>query len=75
MDALGKIVFVADKIEPGRVGMDPEYRIRILESDLDGMTRLVVEDNIRYLEARGKEVSASTRRLLDNLKSGERLKK
>jgi nicotinate-nucleotide adenylyltransferase len=75
MDDLGKIVFVADKIEPGRVGMDPEYRISILESDLDGMTRLVVEDNVRYLESRGKEVSASTRLLLETLKSGERLKK
>ena len=70
MDGLGKIVFVADKIEPGRVGMDPEYRVKILESDLNGMARLVVEDNIHYLEARGKEVSANTRLLLENLKRG-----
>ncbi len=57
MDALGKIVFVADKIEPGRTGLDPGKRRKILDSDLDGMTRLVLQDNIQYLEARGKPVS------------------
>lgn len=68
MDALGKIVFVADKIEPGRTGLDPDYRKKILASDLDGMTRLVLEDNMRYLEARGKAVSPVTIRMLESLK-------
>jgi len=68
MDDLGKIVFVADKIEPGRTGMDVAYRIKILESSLDVMTRLVVEDNIRYLESKGKEVSSNTWLLLESLK-------
>jgi len=69
MDDLGKIVFVADKIEPGRTDVDEGFRLKILKSPLDGMTCLVVEDNIRYLESRGKEVSAITRLMLENLKS------
>ncbi len=68
MDALGKILFVADKIEPGRTGLDPDYRKKILASNLDGMTRLVLEDNIQYLEARGKSVSPVTLRMLESLK-------
>ncbi len=69
MDALGKIVFVADKIEPGRTGLDPGKRKKILDSDLDGMTRLVLEDNIQYLEARGKPVSPVTLLMLESLKA------
>ncbi len=68
MDALGKILFVADKIEPGRTGLDSRYREKILASDLDGMTRLVLEDNIQYLETRGKSVSPVTLRMLESLK-------
>jgi len=68
MDALGKILFVADKIEPGRTGLDPDYRKKILASDLEGMTRLVLEDNIQYLESRGKAVSPVTLRMLESLK-------
>jgi len=68
MDALGKIVFVADKIEPGRTGLDPGKRRKILDSDLDGMTRLVLQDNIQYLEARGKPVSPVTLLMLESLK-------
>jgi putative HD superfamily hydrolase of NAD metabolism len=68
MDPLGQILFVADKIEPGRTGLDPEFRAEILRQDLDGMASLVLEDNIRYLAGRGKEVSPITQAMLDSLK-------
>lgn len=66
-DKLGMILFVADKIEPGRDDYDPASRQKILESDLDGMTRLVLEDNVRYLELKGKQVSAATLSMLEQL--------
>ncbi len=64
---LGKIIFVADKIEPGRLGIDPAFREGILRADLDVMTRMVLEDNIRYLKARGKTVSPESQKMLDEL--------
>ena len=67
IDDLGKIVFVSDKIEPGRTGLNPEFREKVLASGLDDMTRLVLEDNIRYLKSKDKEVSLVTLEMLDSL--------
>jgi nicotinate-nucleotide adenylyltransferase len=66
---LGKIIFVADKIEPGRLGIDPAFREGILRANLVVMTRMVLEDNIRYLNARGKTVSPESQKMLDELKN------
>lgn len=68
LDTLGKIIFVSDKIEPGRTGIEDAFRKKILESGLDDMTALVLEDNVRYLESRGKLVSDSTNEMLLSLK-------
>ena len=68
LDTLGKIIFVADKIEPGRTGIEDAFRKKILDSGLDAMTALVLEDNVRYLESRGKLVSSSTKEMLLSLK-------
>lgn len=70
LDALGTIVFVADKLEPGRVGIDPDRRERTLSLDLRGMAAEVVADNIRYLESKGKTVSDDTREMLASLMKG-----
>jgi nicotinate-nucleotide adenylyltransferase len=67
LDWIGMILFVADKVEPGRTDYDPERRKKILSQDLDGMTRLVLEDNIKYLESRGKEVSMATLAMLEEI--------
>ncbi len=74
MDSLGKIVFVADKIEPGRTGLDPDWLRRVHEQSLDGMTRMVLEHNIGYLDSRGKSVSPVTRAMLASLQGGKRLR-
>lgn len=66
MDALGKIIFVSDKIEPGR-GMESETRKRVLESSLDEMTLYVLRDNVRFLESKNREVSPLTRSMLESL--------
>lgn len=60
MDALSKVIFVSDKIEPGRTNVDPFFRERVLAEELDGMVRLVLLDNIAYLQSRQKEVASIT---------------
>lgn len=70
MDDLGKIIFVADKIEPGRSGLEPEWLERLNAADLDTMTMMVLELNIRFLDSRGKTVSPVTREMLASLKGG-----
>lgn len=70
MDDLGKIIFVADKIEPGRSGLDPDWLDRLNASDLDTMTMMVLEHNIAFLDSRGKAVSPVTREMLSSLKGG-----
>ena len=70
MDILGKIIFVADKIEPGRKGIDPMFRRKILSSELDEMVRLVLGENIRYLKSKGKEVASETLLMFESLKGG-----
>lgn len=72
MDALGKVVFVSDKVEPGRSGINPGFREKVFASDLDAMARLVIEDNIAYLKAKGKEVASMTLLTLETLKQGAR---
>jgi nicotinate-nucleotide adenylyltransferase len=67
LDALGKIVFVADKVEPGRTDYDEARRSKILAQDLSGMTSLVLTDNIQYLEMKGKSVSLETLAMFEEL--------
>lgn len=67
LDSLGKILFIADKIEPGRVSIDPVFRDKILSSSLDVMASMVLEDNIRYLKAKDKEVSGATLLMFESL--------
>lgn len=70
LDVLGKIVFVADKLEPGRECLGEERRQELLSMDLDTMTAAILADNVAYLESRGRQVSASTRAMLTELTEG-----
>ena len=56
---LGKILFVADKIEPGRPQSTDEYRANLFRKSLDGITLSVVEENIEYLAKKGKKSAPS----------------
>lgn len=57
---LGKILFVADKIEPGRPQSTDEYRANLFSKSLVGITLCVLEENIDYLEKRGKAVAKAS---------------
>lgn len=56
---LGKILFVADKIEPGRPQSTDEYRSNLFKKTLNGITLSVVEENIEYLAKKGKKSAPS----------------
>lgn len=60
MCALAKIVFAADKIEPGRPQSTQEYRDRLFSMPLDEMVKSVIEESMEYLKAKGKTSSPLT---------------
>ena len=62
-----KIIFVADKIEPERPQSTDEYRHRLFSLSLDEITYSVVQENIDYLEKRGKVVAPVSFMLRDEL--------
>ncbi len=57
---LGKIIFVADKIEPGRPQSTEEYRSRLFSLPLNELTLSVLEENIEYLLSKGKKAAAES---------------
>jgi len=63
MSALGKVVYIADKIEPSRLSVSPHLHEMIRTAELDILFAATVEDTIRYLRERGKIVSEDTKRL------------
>ncbi len=64
---LAKILFAADKIEPGRPQSTDEYRARLLSLPLDEMTLSVVQENIDYLARRGKKAAPASLAFRDEL--------
>lgn len=66
---LGKIIFAADKIEPGRPQSTEEYREKLFAKDLDSLVLQVLEENKEYLEKNGKEMAQESIDFLDALKN------
>ena len=52
-----KIIFTADKIEPGRPQSTEEYRKELFSKPLDQMTLAVLESHMNFLTTRGKEIA------------------
>lgn len=65
---LAKVLYVADKIEPGRENVTEEYMRRLFKMDLDGMMRTVIKESMDYLKGKGKGVSPQTKALYKSLK-------
>lgn len=65
---LGKILFVADKIEPGRPQSTDEYRKNLFSMTLNGITSSVLNENIEYLTKKGKKVAQSSLDWAEELK-------
>ncbi|MBR4600849.1 MAG: bis(5'-nucleosyl)-tetraphosphatase (symmetrical) YqeK [Treponema sp.] len=61
------LLFVADKIEPGRPQSTDDYRSRLLSLPLKECVLSVIEENIAYLEKKGKTVDPVTLKLREKL--------
>lgn len=74
MCPLAKIVFAADKIEPGRPQSSEEYLERLFSMDLDSLVLSVVQENLTYLLERGREVATETYEFKADLEKSLNLK-
>jgi len=64
MGSLAKAVYIADKIEVSRTGIDPSLRNMSLYADLDALFKAVLDNTVAYLRSREVDLSYGTRRLL-----------
>ncbi|MBQ0039004.1 MAG: bis(5'-nucleosyl)-tetraphosphatase (symmetrical) YqeK [Treponema sp.] len=67
---LAKVVYAADKIEPGREQSTDEYRKKLFSMTLDELTLFVVEENMEYLKKKGKKIAPSSFDFRDSLMKG-----
>ncbi len=65
---LAKIVFSADKIEPGRPQSSKEYRTALFKKTLDGLCTAVLEEEFDYLKSKEKEASPQSLAFYNSLK-------
>lgn len=68
---LAKIVFAADKIEPGRKNITQQYLDEVLTHSLNEVCLIVLEENLEFLAKKGRQVSLETYEFIEYLKSGE----
>jgi nicotinate-nucleotide adenylyltransferase len=68
MCPLAKILFVADKIEPGRPQSTKEYRAKLFDKSLNEICLAVLDENTEYLRSKGKSVAPVTLRFRESLK-------
>ena len=66
---LAKVIFAADKIEPGRPQSTDEYRHNLFSKSLDELVVSVLEENFDYLAAHGKKVAPSSIEWCSSLKA------
>jgi nicotinate-nucleotide adenylyltransferase len=64
MGPLAKVVYIADKIEVSREGVEPGIRDLIPGAGLDELLAAVLENTTEYLRSRQMEISPATLRLL-----------
>ena len=64
MDAIAKVVYIADKIEISRMGVDPALRELSRYGDLDSLFLAVLNNTVSYLKSRQLDISYGTKRLL-----------
>ncbi|NLK45783.1 MAG: HD domain-containing protein [Treponema sp.] len=69
MGSLAKILYVADKIEPGRKHITRGYLEKIEEISLDELVLFVLSENISYLKAHDKKIAPSSKEFLESLVS------
>ena len=64
---LAKILYAADKIEPGRPHVTSEYLEKLLKMDLDSLVAAIIKENVAYLRSKGKTAASATLEFLAEL--------
>ncbi|MBO7135499.1 MAG: bis(5'-nucleosyl)-tetraphosphatase (symmetrical) YqeK [Spirochaetaceae bacterium] len=64
---LAKLLYVADKIEPGREHITEKYLKKTENMSLNELVIFVLSENISYLQENGKKIAPATQELLDSL--------
>ena len=64
MGPYAKLLYVADKIEITRTGVDPALRDMCRSADIDTLLAAVLGDTVAHLKSRHIDISYGTRRLL-----------
>lgn len=70
MGSLAKIIFIADKTEPGRAHSTAEYRKKIFSQPLDVAALTVLSENIEYSRKKGLKPFANSLALQSELLKG-----
>lgn len=65
---LSKIIYVSDKVEPGREQSTDEYRAALFAKNLNEATLQVVEESIEFLKGKGKKIAPSSMDFVESLK-------
>lgn len=67
----GKVLFIADKIEPGRPNISKKYLKSLLKMPLDKIVVKVLKENIKYVKGKHYTVSAQSNAFLNSLTGKE----
>ena len=62
---LGKVLFLADKTEPGRPQSTEEYRENLMKLSLDGMLASVLLENYEYIKNKGFDIYPDTKKMVE----------
>lgn len=63
-----KVLFLADKIEPGRPQSTDEYREKLFSLSLNGMLSSVLIENYEFITNKGYEVYPETKKMVEYYK-------
>lgn len=64
MGDLARVIYVADKVEPGRPHVTEKYLKKIYAMSLDEVFLFVLKENVDYLRKKGKKIAPASLRLL-----------
>ena len=73
MCPLAKVVYVADKIEVSRTGIEPFLIDMSRTADLDSLFAAVLDNTVAYLRSRQLDISYGTRKLLSAMNKRNKL--
>lgn len=68
MGALAKVLYIADKIEPGRPHSGEAYIQKCMKRDLDKLLLKIATENMNYLKKQKKALASETADLIQSLK-------